>query len=94
VLGVDDDHGWLLCGCGEGWCDVAVGWREAEVARYGENLIEVEADGGAGFLGYFVFDGEVEVVGTVEEAFEGALVLGEDGGADAGDVVEEDAAES
>ena len=47
----------------------------------------------AGLLGDLVFNGEVEVVGAVEEAFEGALVLGEDGGADAGDVVEEDAAE-
>ena len=55
--------------------------------------VEVEADGGAGLLGDLVFDGQVEVVGAVEEAFEGALVLGEDGGADAGDVVEVDAAE-
>ena len=58
-----------------------------------EELVEVEADGGSGFLGDFVFDGEVEVVGAVEEAFEGALVLGEDGGADAWNVVEINAAE-
>ena len=44
-------------------------------------------------MGDFVFDGEVEVVGAVEEAFEGALVLGEDGGADARDVVQVNAAE-
>ena len=72
---------------------VAVGGGEAEGAGGGEELVEVEADGGAGELGDFVFDGEVEVVGAVEEAFEGALVLGEDGGADAGDVVEVNAAE-
>jgi hypothetical protein len=73
--------------------DVAVGGGEAEGAGDGEDAVEVEADGGAGHLGDLVLDGEVEVVGAVEEAFEGALVLGEDGGADAGDIVEIDAAE-
>src|ERR1039458_1154518 len=73
--------------------DVAVGGGEAEGAGGCEEFVEVEADGGAGELGDFVFDGQVEVVGAVEQAFEGALVLGEDGGADAGDVVEVNAAE-
>ena len=72
---------------------MAVGGGEAEGAGGGEEVVEVEADGGAGELGDFVFDGEVEVIGAVEEAFEGALVLGEDGGTDAGDVVEVNAAE-
>ena len=72
---------------------MAIGGREAERAGDVEDAVEVEVDGGSGFLGDFVLDGDVEVVCTVEEAFEGALVLGEDGGADARDVVEVNAAE-
>ena len=72
---------------------MAVRRREAEVAGDLQDAVEVEADGGASLLGDLVFDGEVEVVCAAGEAFEGALVLGEDRGADARDVVEEDAAE-
>ena len=50
---------------------------EAQCARVVEQAVEVEGDGGSGFLGYFVFDGEIEVVGSVAEAFECSLVLGE-----------------
>jgi hypothetical protein len=45
--------------------DVAVGGGEAEGAGGGEERVEVEADGGAGELGDFVFDGPD--VKTVEE---------------------------
>ena len=74
-------------------CDVAVFRREAQFAGVVEEALEVEGDGGAGFLGYFVFDGEVEVVGTVAEAFERGSILREDRGADARDVVEINAGE-
>ena len=50
---------------------------EAELASVVEEPVEVERDGGAGFLGDFVFDGEIEVVGAVAEAFECALILRE-----------------
>src|SRR5258708_6125662 len=79
----------LLCGGRH----MAVGGREAEVAGDVEELVEVEADGGAGLLRDLVLDGQIEVVRAVEQAFERALVLREDGGADTRDVVEEDAAE-
>ena len=58
-----------------------------------EDAVEVEGDGGARFLCHFVFDGEIEVVGSVAEAFERALVLGEHRGADARNVVEINAGE-
>src|SRR5689334_545285 len=66
---------------------------EAEGACVVEEAFEVEGDGGAGFLCDFVFDGEIEVVGAVAEAFESALVLREHGSADARDVVEVNAGE-
>jgi hypothetical protein len=71
---------------------VAVRWGVAEGAGGVEHLVELEADGCAGFLGDFVFDGQVEVVGAVEQAFESAGVLGENRGADARDVVQVNAA--
>ena len=46
---------------------MAVGGGEAEGAGGHEETDEVEVDGNAGELGGFVFDEEVEVVGTVEE---------------------------
>ena len=58
-----------------------------------EEALEVEGDGGSGFLSYFVFDGEIEVVGAVAEAFERGGVLREDRGTDARDVVEINAGE-
>ncbi len=58
-----------------------------------QEALEVEGDGGAGLLRYFVFDGEIEVVCAVAEAFERALVLRKDRSADARDVVEVNAGE-
>ena len=66
---------------------------EAEGAGVVQQPLEIERDGGPGFLRDFVFDGEIEVVGAVVEAFESALVLREHGGADARDVVEVNAGE-
>ena len=75
-------------------CDVAIGWSKPKFPREGEDFVELEVDGGAGFLCDLVFNGEIEVVSAVEQAFEGTLILGEDRGADARDVVEVNAAES
>lgn len=66
---------------------------KAELVGNIEDAVEVEADGGAGFLGHFVFNGEIEVVRAIGETFEGSLILGEHRGADMSDVVQEDAAE-
>ena len=56
--------------------DVAVGGSESEFTRDLYDLVEVQADGGSGLLRDLVLDGDVEVVGTVEEALKRALVLG------------------
>src|SRR5580692_10359033 len=73
---------------------MAVGGLEAQTAGGVQHLVEVEADGCAGGLGDLVFNGQVEVVGAVEQAFESALVLGQDRGADAGNVIKVNAAQS
>ena len=75
-----------------GLCDVAIRGMEAEVSRHIQNLVELEADGSAGLLRDLVLYGEIEVVGSVEKTFEGALILGEDRGANARDVIEINAA--
>ena len=72
---------------------MAVGWGEAECTCYAENALEIEADRGTGLLGNFVFDGQIEVIGTVREPFKGTLVLGKDRSPNVGNVVEEDTAE-
>ena len=72
---------------------MAIGRLESEAARHVQNSVEVEADGGAGLLGHLVLDGQVEVVRSVEQALQRALVLREDGGANARDVVQVNAAQ-
>src|ERR1017187_3330639 len=81
------------CGCVPAGGDMAVGGLEAKGARDSQYFVEIQGDCCPCGLGYFIFDGQVEIVRAVEQAFEGTLVLGEDGGADAGDVVEVNAAE-
>ena len=57
---------------------MAVFRGEAQFAGFVEDALEVQADGGAGFLGDFVFDGLVDIGSAIEQAFQGALILGED----------------
>ena len=41
---------------------------EAEGAGVVEEMLEVEGDGRAGFLRHFVFDREVEIVGSITKS--------------------------
>jgi hypothetical protein len=54
---------------------MAVGGLESQLAGYFQHLGEIQGDGRPCKLRYLVFDGKVEVVGTIEQAFEGALIL-------------------
>jgi hypothetical protein len=50
--------------------------RKSQILSHLQNLVELQVDGCAGLLGNFVLDGQIEVVGSVEQPFECAFVLG------------------
>src|SRR5882757_11303562 len=68
-------------------------WREAKPFGYVQDSVEGEADRCSGFLCDLVLDGKIEVVGTIRQPFQRALVLCQDGCADVRDVVEVDPAQ-
>ena len=67
-------------------------YRESLCPGSGKDAFKIVSYGSSGFLGDFVLCGQVKVIGSIAQTFQGLLVLGEDGGADVRDVVQEYAA--
>src|SRR5579875_2049169 len=61
---------------------------ESERTRDIENSLEIQIDGGARFLRYFIFNRQVEIVRAILQAFERALILRQHRGTDPRNIVE------
>src|SRR6185312_9331485 len=72
----------------------AVAGFKSQPAGARQQAVEIEADGGPGALGHFVLERQIKVIGAVAQPLQRAFVLGEHRGADAGNVVEINTAQS